>query len=117
MLVTNPNTNVCSSKEQSHLLSKSKGYHVDQCVQYENTEETSLQQCQANVMNDKKCQVNMQLVKPAVYVTRNVNLPNFTRIQYVIVRTVNLIDVTRKSLQQDQCTMTRTVNLPNLSVK
>ena len=44
MLVTNPSTNMCSSKEQPHLLLKSKVYHVDHCVKYESIEETSLQE-------------------------------------------------------------------------
>ena len=42
MLITKPSTNVCSRKEQSHLISKSKEYHVDQCLKYENEENNKL---------------------------------------------------------------------------
>ena len=41
MQVSKPGTNVCSSKEQSHLVSKSEGYHINQCVLYEEKDETS----------------------------------------------------------------------------
>ena len=58
MLVSKPKKIVCSSKEQSHLTSKSEEYHVNQCVVQKDKEETSMQECQANViyMDDKNCQ-------------------------------------------------------------
>ena len=82
MLVSKPKKNVCSRKEQSPKLLLAQGYSVNQCVMYEDKEETNKQKCQANVISkedDKNCQSNncvnmqsvtqpsyMQLAKPAV---------------------------------------------------
>ena len=51
MLVSKSKRNVCSSKEQSHLIPKSKEYRVDQYVKNENKDETSKWECQANVIS------------------------------------------------------------------
>ena len=42
--------------------------------------------------------------------------PNQQLKGYVVTRTVNLLDVTRKSVQGDQCAMTRTVHLSNMCI-
>ena len=87
---------MCSAKEQPHLLSKSKEFHVDQCVKYENKEETSLWECQANVMDDKNWHGNMQPVKPAVCDDKKCQSTKFLqKIQYMMARTVNLPDAIR----------------------
>ena len=90
MQVSKPGENVCSSKEQSHLISKSEEYHVNQHVMYEEKDETSKQECQGNVisMDDKNCQctlcsdkncqdtmcVYMQPVKPIMKKTNHMQL-------------------------------------------
>ena len=83
MLVSKPSENVCSSKKQSHSILNSEEYHVNQCVMYENKDETSKQECQAHFIfmdedkncqstlcSDKNCQdahcVHMWPVKPAM---------------------------------------------------
>ena len=73
MLVSKPKKNVCSSKEQSHFISQSEEYHVNQCVMYEDKEEKSNQECQAHVISmedDKNFQsskyVHLGSVKPAM---------------------------------------------------
>ena len=50
---------MCSSKEQSFIVLPTQGYSVDQCVLYEDKEETSKWECQAIVISmedEKKCQ-------------------------------------------------------------
>ena len=85
MLVLKPSTNVCSSNEQSHLVLWSNEYHVNHDVMYKEKAETSRWEYQGNVIymeDDKNCQVNMLSVKPPM-MTRNVNLPRFTRTQRI----------------------------------
>ena len=82
MQVSKPSRNVCSSKELSPSVLNTQGYQVNQCVMYEDKDETSKQECQANgiIMEDEKnCQstlcsdkncwdtkcIHMQPVKPA----------------------------------------------------
>ena len=45
-------------KEQVCTKSVSQKKYANQCVVQEDQEETSLQECQANVMDDKNCQVS-----------------------------------------------------------
>ena len=83
MQVLQPIQNMCSSKEQSHIVSNSIEYHVNQCVVYEDQDETSKwectahdismyedKNCQSTLCYDKNCQdtqsVHMQPVKPAM---------------------------------------------------
>ena len=53
-------------KEQVPTKSVSQEKYVNQYVVPEVPEETSLQECQANVMDVKNCQVHMQPVKPTM---------------------------------------------------
>ena len=48
-----------SRKEQSPIVFPAQGYSVNQCVMYEDKDETSKQECQAKVISmedDKNCQ-------------------------------------------------------------
>ena len=56
--VSKPNKNVCSSREQAPKLLPAQGYSVNQHIMYEEKEETSKWECQANVISidDKNCQ-------------------------------------------------------------
>ena len=82
MLVSKPKKNVCSSKEQSHLLSRSEEYQVNHFVIQEDKEERNKWECKANVIyreddknnqstmcSDKNCQetkfTQMWPVKPS----------------------------------------------------
>ena len=59
MKLSKPNTNVCSSKEQSLIVLPAQRDSVNQCVMYENKDETSKWGCPANVISmedDKNCQ-------------------------------------------------------------
>ena len=60
----------CSTREQSHSVLKLK-YHVNQCVKDKVPvqDETRKWECPANVKEgDKNCQVNVQPVKPEMYI-------------------------------------------------
>ena len=71
--VSKPIQNVCSSKKQSHIVLSSHEYQVNQCVVYEDQEETSKQVCTAHYISiydnknyqSTKC-VHVQSVKPAM---------------------------------------------------
>ena len=64
-------------KEQVTTKSVSQEQYVNHCVVQEVHEETSLQECQANVMDDKNCPVNMQPVKPVVFDDRKCQSTKF----------------------------------------
>ena len=56
MQVSKASKTMCSSKEQSHLISKSEEYHVNH--EDKDKEETSKWECQARVISveyDKNC--------------------------------------------------------------
>ena len=91
MPVFKPSKNVCSSKEQSPIVLPAQEYSVNQCVIYEEKDETSKAECQANVIsmqNDKNCQStlcsdkncqdtkgnHMQPVKPAMEMSSHMQL-------------------------------------------
>ena len=59
MLVSKPKINVCSSKEPSPKLLPAQKYSVNQCVIQEDKEETSKQECKANVISVDGRTVNL----------------------------------------------------------
>ena len=88
MFISNPGQKKCSSKEQSHSELNSEEYHVNQCVMYEDKDETSKQEypalviskdedknCQSTLCYDKNCQcVHMWQVKPAMTKSSHIQL-------------------------------------------
>ena len=73
MQVLQPSQNVCSSKEQSHIVLPAHEYQVNQCVVYEDQDETSKWECTAHdifICDYTSCQstrcVHMWLVKPVM---------------------------------------------------
>ena len=73
MQVSKPGQNMCSSKQQSQVVSTSNVYYVNQCVVQEDQDKTSKWECQTFVISlcdDKNCQstktINMKSVKPAM---------------------------------------------------
>ena len=86
-----------SSKEQSPIVLLAQGHSVNQCVMYEEKDETSKWECQANVisMDDKNCQstlcsdkncqdtkfINMQPVKPAMKKSSHMQLAKLAILQ------------------------------------
>ena len=98
MQVLKPIQNMCSSKEQSHIVSTSNQYYVNQCVGQEDQDKTSKWEhtthdqfmyddkgCQTSLLYDKNSQdtqcVHMQPIKPAITNSSHIPLANPATLQ------------------------------------